>query len=199
MLNSKESKKTNDIFQKDVADLNRIVLEQIINIKKDGKKDIGGFLKNVNDDYEVTSYFEDEVENIPYKVSKISLNVSDKSENFFQTACTKLAERVYLLDEILKSYILNNNRMILILYFDLEKIDKHVLEINNLRVGYHGYSCNYSHSFKNEILSTIKATENEIVISIDILYDKREGMKEAYDEILTRANKLYMRFIRGIK
>ncbi len=196
MLNSKESKRTNDIFQKDVAELNRIALEQVINIKKDSKKDIEELLKNVSDDYKVTSYFEDEVKKIPEKISKITqlnVNVIDKSEDSFKTACTKLAESVYLLDEILKPYILNNNVMVLTLCFDVEKIDKHILEINNLRAGYCG--CN----FHNEIRAIIEATEKEIVIKIDIPYDKWKGMKEAYDEILTKANKLYMRFIRGIK
>lgn len=215
MLNSKESKKTKKYFQEDVANLQYIKLEQVICIKKADQKIVGELLKSIKEDQiegQMHSYFEETVkfdfdsnQLLESEVSELNLSLKDKSNDIFQVACMDMTENIDVLNRVLNSYISADysNMIGLTLCFNVENVDKFFLDLNKKLVGA-GYQKLYNITetyvnFVERTKTTIKLSKTDIVLNVELSYDKCEGMGTAYFELLRVVNNIYREYIRGIK
>lgn len=215
MLNSKKSKESKKNIKGDVANLRYIKLEQMINISKANQKDVDELLKIAKDEHidsKMRNYFEETIKfdnktNQMLENETIQLNVEMKndSDDIFQVAGIDMASDVDVLDRTLKRYILENysNGMALTLSFNVENVDKFFLNLDKNLVSdgyqklfniYEGYT-----KFENRTTATTKLLKTEVILYLEMSYDKCEGMKEAYFEILKTANEIYLKYLRGIK
>lgn len=215
MLNSKESKEIKKNIKGDVANVQYIKLEQIINIAKSSQEDVKELLRIAKDDYidgQMHNYFEETVKfdnktNKMLENETIQLNVEIKntSNDIFQVACMDMSSDVDVLDRTLKRYILSgySNGISLKVCFNVENVDKFFLNLDKKLVS-DGYQKLYNISeaytnFIDRVLATINLSKANIVLYLEMSYDNCEGMKSAYFEMLKTANEIYKKYLRGIK
>lgn len=215
MLNSKESKKVKNNIKEDVANLQYIKLEQVINIAKNNQKDVKELLKIASDEHidaQMRNYFEETVEfdnktnqMLESKTTQLNVELKDISNDIFQVACMDMASNVDILDRTLKEYTLGDysNAMALTVSFKVQNVDKFFLNLDKKLVS-EGYQKLYNiyeayTKFENRATATIKLLNTEVIVYLEMSYDKCEGMKAAYFEMIKIANDIYRKYIRGIK
>ncbi len=215
MLNSKESKEVKKNIEGDIANLEYIKLEQVINIAKSSQKDVSELLKIARDEHidgHMRNYFEETVkfdnntqQMLENETIQLNVEIKNSSDDIFQVACMDMSADVDVLDRTLKQYILSDysNGISLTLCFNVENVDKFFLNLDKKLV-FDGFQKLYNihESYTNFIgrtTTTIKLSKTDIVLYLEMSYDKCEGMKSAYFEILKTANDIYKKYLKGIK
>lgn len=215
MLNSKESKEVKKNIEGDVANLEYIKLEQVINIAKSNQKDVSVLLKLAKDEHidsQMHNYFEETVkfdnntkQMLENETVQLNIEIKNNSNDIFQVACMDMSADVDVLDWTLKHYILGgySNGISLTFCFNVENVDKFFLNLDKKMVS-DGFQKLYNihESYVNFIDRTkviLKLSKTDIVLYLEMSYDKCEGMKSAYFEILKTANDIYKKYLKGIK